>query len=286
MHSVHYDVWRRGGVAATFELLADGHTSHRLTRAVRSGEVIRARQGHYVSPRLTEDEVRAVRVGGRLTGLSGARRLGIWTPTSSPLQVRTDANARALRSPDDPKRRLGADEARVRWRDPSRIGNRTTMSALDCLDDILRTESSRIAFACLESALHQGLVSRAEVAGLVARAPRNVRRAVEGAGRDSESGTESLMSFDLRRAGIAFRQQVVIDGVGRVDFLIGRMLVIEVDGAAHHSTPQSFERDRARDARSSIRGYRVLRFSYRQLMRDPEPVMRAIIAAIARGDAS
>jgi very-short-patch-repair endonuclease len=72
--------------------------------------------------------------------------------------------------------------------------------------------------------------------------------------------------------------------VGRIDFLIGDKLVIEVDGAGFHSSPESFERDRDRDAKLGIRGYRVLRFSYRQLTVTPGVVMLAITAAIARGD--
>lgn len=285
MRSIHSDVMRRGGVAATFELLKDGHTSHQLTRAVRRGEVIRARQGHYVSPSLSEDEIRAIRVGGRLTGLSGARMLGIWTPATSRLHVRAGSNARGLRSPDDATRRLRMFEAGVRWRSQRTTGTRTTMSAVDCLDDIVRTESTRVAFACLESALHNGIIRQREAHSLIKKAPRSVRRRLRSAGRASESGTESLLSFDLTSAGIRFRQQEKIAGVGRVDFVIGTRLVIEVDGAEFHTGREAFERDRARDARLSALGYRVLRFSHRQLISDPALVLRAIVAAIARGDA-
>jgi very-short-patch-repair endonuclease len=160
------------------------------------------------------------------------------------------------------------------------------MSAVDCLEDVVKTEPARIVFACLESALHRGSIHRREAVALTAKASIGARRVLAHAGRASESGTESLMSFDLRQAGILFRQQVEIGSVGRVDFVVGRTLVIEVDGAQFHSSVEAFERDRVRDAELSIRGYRVLRFSYRQLTVTPGLVMRAVVASIARGDSS
>ena len=81
---------------------------------------------------------------------------------------------------------------------------------------------------------------------------------------------------------INLRQQVSVRGVGHVDFVIGGSLVIEVDGRAFHI--DRFEEDRQRDALLSIRGYRVLRFSYRQVFERWGEVKGAILAAIARGD--
>lgn len=247
--------------------------------------MIRARQGHYVSPSLSAEEIRAVRVGGRLTGLSAARHHGIWTPERPRFQVRTGGHARALRTPDDPHRRLRPGSNLARWRVAVPLGTRTVVGVMDCLDDVIRTESPRVAFACTESALHLGLLSLRELERLRRGAPVNARRVLGWCGRASESGTESLLSFDLRHAGIRFMQQVEIDSVGRVDFLVGTRLVIEVDSVAHHSSPETYERDRMRDARLSRLGYRVLRFSYRQLVSDPSLVMDAIVAALARGDA-
>jgi len=108
---------------------------------------------------------------------------------------------------------------------------------------------------------------------------------LEAATRASESGTESLLSYDLRQAGIPFRQQVAIDQVGRVDFVLGSRLIVEVDSVAHHTSAEAYERDRRRDAELSRRGYRVLRFSYRQLILMSTLVLEAIQAALSRGDA-
>ena len=113
MDSIYLDVRRRGGVASTWELLRDGHTSHQLTAAVHRGEIVRARQGHYACPELDEAELQAVRVGGRLTGLAGARRHGIWTPIRASLELTVAPDARALRSPTNKSVRLRSSAATV-----------------------------------------------------------------------------------------------------------------------------------------------------------------------------
>ena len=59
-------------------------------------------------------------------------------------------------------------------------------------------------------------------------------------------------------------------------------LVVEVDGYAYHGTRQAFERDRRRDARLLLAGYRVLRITWLRLTREPERVV-ALIAAALRG---
>jgi very-short-patch-repair endonuclease len=58
-----------------------------------------------------------------------------------------------------------------------------------------------------------------------------------------------------------------------VDFLWPEhRLVVETDGRQTHLTHHAFERDRARDAKITIAGYRVIRFTYRQIRDDPQGV--------------
>ncbi len=46
-------------------------------------------------------------------------------------------------------------------------------------------------------------------------------------------------------------------------------MVVETDGHATHGTRTAFEEDRASDAELATRGYRVLRFTWRQLTERP-----------------
>ncbi len=287
MHSIQSDVLRRGGVAATFELLGDGHTSHQLTQAVRRGEVTRARQGHYVVPMLDPSEVAAVRVGGRLTGLAGARRHGLWTPLRIPLHVAVPAHARELRTPTDPKRRLREltrPGVLVTWEPARATGTRSLVGLNGCIVEAARRESPEVAFAVVESALHLRKLGHREWMSAQILLPQRTRRALRSVSSVSESGGESLARYWMLRSGIRHQQQVTIPGVGRVDFVVGNRLVVEIDGAQFHTTRAQFEEDRRRDAELSRLGYRVLRFSYTQVADAPHVVIAAIISAMLRGD--
>ena len=66
-----------------------------------------------------------------------------------------------------------------------------------------------------------------------------------------------------------------------VDFLWpDRRLVAESDGRATHLTRASFERDRAKDAKLMIAGYRVVRFTYRQVLHDPRATAATLRALL------
>lgn len=90
-----------------------------------------------------------------------------------------------------------------------------------------------------------------------------------------------MVKLLLLERGIPFRQQVNIGDVGRVDFLLGERLAVEVDSKEHHSDPY---KDRQKDTLLSIDGYRSLRFMYSQIVYELDKVEAAILAAISRAD--
>ena len=61
----------------------------------------------------------------------------------------------------------------------------------------------------------------------------------------------------------------------------GAKLVAEIDGYAFHSSRNSFERDRSRDALLAGGGWRVVRFTWRQIVDEPEAVIARLAAALA-----
>jgi hypothetical protein len=74
----------------------------------------------------------------------------------------------------------------------------------------------------------------------------------------------------------------MVDG-SEVDFFWrARRLVVETDGHETHGTRAAFERDRARDARLTMLGYRVVRFTYRQLVHEPDRVAATLAALLAQ----
>ena len=59
--------------------------------------------------------------------------------------------------------------------------------------------------------------------------------------------------------------------------------MVETDGHASHRTRAAFERDRARDAQLTVAGYRVVRFTYRQLVQESRWVTATLIRLLQSG---
>lgn len=274
-----------GGFAATHELYALGWTRWTLRAAVASERVIRVRQGWYCSPSADPDVVAAFRVGGRLGCVSAAfaHGLAVWRPGT--VHVEVPENSCRHRSPADRRRRLreSPGAAVLHW-SPGWGRPTGCASVLECLRAMAFCQSPERVVAAVDSALRLGLLSLHEWLALIEDLPRRLRRLLAQVDARSGSITESLVRFRLAQLGVEVRSQVRFTGVGLVDFVIGTRLVLEIDGFAYHSDPEQFERDRRRDARLSARGYRVLRFSYRQVTSRWSEVKAAVFGAIARGD--
>ncbi|CAN5547821.1 hypothetical protein BH10ACT6_BH10ACT6_14760 [soil metagenome] len=271
-----------GGAVATHELHAAGFSKHQIGLEVRGGRLVRVRQGWYVSPGIHPDLVRAVRVGGRLTCGPALDLHGVWVATDGRLHVAVDRNDCQLRAPSSARRRLRETDATVvHWRDGP-VTSRLIVDPVAALEDLCRCASPEMVAASADSVLHRDPSQRGQISEMANRVPGAFRRALLSADGVCESGTETL--FWIRMRGHHPRRQVWIPGVGRVDFLIGERLVVEIDGEQYHSDSRAFEADRRRDALLSAMGYRVLRFSFRQVMKRWPEVEAAVRAAIARGD--
>jgi len=57
-------------------------------------------------------------------------------------------------------------------------------------------------------------------------------------------------------------------------------LIVETDGHETHGTRMAFERDRARDARFTALGYRVVRFTHRQITNEPRSIAATLVTLI------
>ncbi len=105
---------------------------------------------------------------------------------------------------------------------------------------------------------------------------------VDLARSDAESGLESLLRLRLHRLGIPLRTQIEVPGVGRVDFVLGDRLILEVDGRTGHDDDESRHKDRMRDVTAAAHGFDTLRFDYALVVHDWPIVEQAILAKIAR----
>ena len=103
----------------------------------------------------------------------------------------------------------------------------------------------------------------------------------------SDSQLEKRMAKLLRRAGLpkaVFHFVVLTPGgvfLAEVDFAYPDVkLAIEVDGFGVHGTPRAMAKDFVRQNGLVPYGWRVLRFTWRQVTREPEMVAEAIRAAL------
>lgn len=69
----------------------------------------------------------------------------------------------------------------------------------------------------------------------------------------------------------------------RLDFLVNRWLVVEVDGAEWHSSPEAVKRDGIRDEFFRAKGFAVLRIPAKVVFQKPTEAMSRVRAAIANG---
>ena len=86
----------------------------------------------------------------------------------------------------------------------------------------------------------------------------------------------------LAAPGLTLHLQVEI-GAYRADFLAYDWLIIEVDGAAWHSSDAAVARDQERDQFLAREGYRVLRLPAKTVFNRPAEAMRQLEAAIFAG---
>lgn len=114
-----------------------------------------------------------------------------------------------------------------------------------------------------------------------------VRRALDRRliSKDQLQSVDEVTRSRLERRFLALCRRHGLPGplvntkVGRyeVDFLwIDHSLIAETDGWGSHGSRAAFEADRARDADLQAQGYRVVRFTWRQVLERPKEVVGAL----------
>lgn len=205
--------------------------------------------------------------------MSAASALGLWTPDHGLVHVAVARTASRL-----PSIGLRLHTARG----PAPVGpfaiNDPVVNVLfhtaRCLDE-------PDALAVWESAIRKRLADAEMLVAVQWRSSRASKLAGV-ASHLSDSGVETRFIDAMRTAGVDVQQQVWIDG-HPVDGLIGRFLVVQLDGFAHHSSPRDRRRDLEADARLQLLGFTVLRFDYFQMLFRPQAVVDSVVMAMAQG---
>jgi very-short-patch-repair endonuclease len=269
----------------TAELRHRGDTPAGIRHLVDAGRLIPIRQGLWAEPTAPVELVRVARIGGAATATTGAMALGLWTPDDDRLHVAVPAGATRLRDPDDPARLLRTDDAVcLHWTNrmpsPRALPDRIAPLPL-LLEHAVRCLRPELAVAVIDSALHERRMRSSDLAALTEALPRHLRPLVRATDGRADSGLESIVRFLLRRSGYDVVVHPQLPRIGEVDLLVEGRLIVETDGKRFHGSEKAFAEDRRRDRAAALTGYRVLRFTYRQILTEWPLCLRAIEAALA-----
>ncbi|WP_425843042.1 endonuclease domain-containing protein [Agrococcus sp. TSP3-2-1] len=270
-----------GGVCTT-RAARDFATGDELVRHRAEGRLWSPLRGWLALAGVRNDVTRALQAGGVLTCVSAFREHGLWTPHGPQhLHVRVHRethSARVHRS----ERAAGITVHRLHFWMPE---ERPTFG-IDAPETALAVATACVSEAdvigATDSAVTSGRLSLEDVRELAERLPRDRRRGLERASGETGSGSESTFALLLRRAGIRYVHQFEPRPGHFSDFRIGRSLIVEIDSQLWHATPQQQAKDRERDAALTAMGYRVLRFTYEQVLFQPDYVMSIVLALVRR----
>lgn len=270
-------------VLSRSDLLGLGASTHDLTLAVRTGQLIRARRDHYVLPGTNRHLVEAVRVGGRLACVSALDAIGIFAFDAGNTHlhlVRTMSRSRSPRNRRVPLTRSNRHGSKLHWRPIIDEASEHSVSVRDALIQTLRCQKPLHALASLDNALHLGAIEEGDLAEIFANAPNRVQRLRDLIDSRAESGQETMLRMIIRETGLPFEPQVTFPDIGRVDFVVAGRLVVEADSRLAHDGWENHVRDRGRDLALATLGYMSLRPAYQHTMNHPDLVRRAILSIL------
>lgn len=232
---------------------------------------------------LQNDVTRALGAGGVATCVTAFAQHELWLPHGpQKLHVRIRRNTHSVRASG-----TRTKDSIVAHATPSRLDESRPQFGIDAPIVALANAAHCIGeselMAAADTALAKELVSPEDLAELVKLLPLRRTRGLAWATGTAGSGSESEFAALLRRCRIAYRQQASPVEGEFVDFLIGRSLVVEIDSVAWHASPEQLANDRRRDAELTRRGYVVVRFTYEQVLFQPDYVREVVLDLVRRG---
>jgi very-short-patch-repair endonuclease len=259
---------RLGGIATRSQVL-EVATEHQLRRALAAGSVIRAGRGRYALPTADRARVAAGRLGGVVSHLSAAAH---WEWQTRLPPVEPDVIVPRPAATDGVQvwvRRLRASEVVDGVTSPQR-------TVLDCAADLPFDD----ALAVADSASRAGV----DLAGLRPRTTRQ-RAVLDFADGRAANAFESALRALAREAGLSVVPQfeITVGGITYHPDLAAPLhgIVLEADSYAFHASTSAHEQDCHRYNALVIAGWRVLRFTWVQVMVHPDQVVATIREAIA-----
>jgi predicted transcriptional regulator of viral defense system len=311
--------WRLAGIRTAAELKAAGNSPAQISRLVRQGKLVRLRYGVYANCQMVA-EVRGQPGGNQLLEVAAS------LASAEPGAVASHESAACIHAIDVLSASAAAQEAHAGigtaqgahvWLTVMPGRNRTGRGAVHIYSadlpknhvtevygipvttpartvlDLARSREFRAGVVAADSALHQKLITKADLESVRAHCSRwrGATRAAEVfkfADALSESVLESLARVVFRDCGLPAPELQVWAGgaevVGRVDFLWRRYrTVAEVDGRMKYANSVRAVRQLERDRHLRDAGYEVVHFTWPDITQNPGYVNATIRKAFRRG---
>lgn len=255
-----------GGVArwAELECLV---TRAQVDAELASGAITRLQRGTYALGDLADVRASAAAVSGTVSHLSAAIDHG-W-------KVKLPPERPTITLPRN--RSHPGDGLEVHWRDlratqVRRGVTRPLVTVIDCA----RAYDFDVALCVADSALRAGAVTRSELVAAAEASPRTgraracrVARAADGRAANPFESCARAIASEVR--GLDVEPQVPIRGVGRVDLAdLALGIVVECESYEFHSDARSLEKDVRRYTSCARLGLVVVRFTWKEVMFDPD----------------
>jgi very-short-patch-repair endonuclease len=276
---------RQDGVLTLAQAKRAGLSQDAINRRVRSGHWRRCARGIYFADDRPFTDAARVRVGvwcygcdAVASGLAAAWWHGVTKYAPDIVEVTVARNARL-------RKRAGT---RLRRRDLARAdiverkGLRATELALTVIEAAVRQRGgAKLMDSALQRHVDLRELWRAHLRNKGRHGSPAARNLLQAAADGARSEAERLLVKLLREEGITgWRTNYPVGGY-KVDVAFPKQKVaIETDGWAFHSDQEDFQNDRERQNKIALLGWKVLRFTWLDLVEYPRRVIAEIKHAI------
>lgn len=269
-----------GGAARRTDLLRAGVPERAIRRSIRSAHVLAVGHGTYALPWASREVAVAQLFRAQLGCVTACDHWGLplWGGHDHPHLVVPRHRSSSRRDPSEL-----AEVVLHRTSAPMPAGLWVPVAA--AIDQAAWCTTPLEQLVLIDAALHRRMLLPAALRHFGAGTARRRAWMTRMASRAAESPLETVARVGFVTAGLPVREQVVVLGVGRIDFVVGEAVAVEVDGWEFHQSREAFERDRARDREMLARRMPVMRFTARELRADLLGVVSQV-AAVARRDMS
>ncbi len=278
---------RQHAVVTSAQLADAGLSRHAIAHRLRTGWLRRKHRGVYLVGPLEVQHSRAMAAvlavgeGALLSHHAAAVLRELRAPREGLIDVTVAGRETQAREG------IRTHTARLHPRDATRHQGLPVTSAARTLLDLAATLPQRDLDRAVEQAEVQRRVSTHSLTEQLRRYPHHrgaaaLTKAIRTDPALTRSKLERRMLELVRAARLPEPKTNVKLGSWEVDLLWREQrLVVEVDGYTFHSSRRSFERDRRKDQELQAAGYRGIRFTWRQIIYEPEAVIAALAVALA-----